>query len=325
MVNTILSNFVLIIINNKMTLQQLEYIVAVDEYRYFVQAAEACNVTQSTLSLMVKKLEEELDVTLFNRDKHPVEVTEIGRKVIDEAVLVLYHAKQMVEMTCSEKRLASGSLKVSMISTVAPVLMPGMFRYLKRAYPDIQLHAQEMRSSTIIDRLKKAEIDMGIVESPVADNDLLELPLYHERFFAYVSPEAPFPPFEVIENEHLSDYPVWIMKDGVQLFDQSLLRSGSQFTYDSMFEGGRVNVLIQIADENGGVTLVPETHLLYLDDHVRQNLRDIINPEPRRTISLVFRKDYIHEAMMNIVVKSIKTLIPSDLHESAIKSDSIKI
>jgi LysR family hydrogen peroxide-inducible transcriptional activator len=110
-----------------MTLQQLEYIVAIANYRYFVKAAEACGVTQSTLSLMVKKLEEELDVTIFNRDTHPVEVTEIGRMVIDEAKQVLYHFKQLSELTRSEKMLASGVLRLGMISTAAPVLMPGMF------------------------------------------------------------------------------------------------------------------------------------------------------------------------------------------------------
>ena len=159
-----------------MTLQQLEYIVAIDEYRYFVKAAEACGVTQSTLSLMIKKLEDELDVSIFKRNSHPVEVTEIGQKIIEEAKLVLYHAKQLVELTQSEKDLSAGPLKVGMISTVAPVLMPKTFGYLKTFYPDIKLQALEMRSTTIIDCLKKAEIDMGILTAPVDDKDILDKP-----------------------------------------------------------------------------------------------------------------------------------------------------
>ena len=203
-----------------MTLQQLEYIVAIDEYRYFVKAAEACGVTQSTLSLMIKKLEDELDVSIFKRNSHPVEVTEIGQKIIEEAKLVLYHAKQLVELTQSEKDLSAGPLKVGMISTVAPVLMPKTFGYLKTFYPDIRLQALEMRSTTIIESLKKTEIDMGILTAPIDDKDILELPLYHERFFAYIADDDILDKNEAIMRDHLIDYPLWVMKDGIRLLEK---------------------------------------------------------------------------------------------------------
>ena len=174
-----------------MTLQQLEYIVAVDRYGYFVAAAESCGVTQSTLSLMVRKLEDELDVRIFNRDTHPVEVTEAGRKVIDRAKLILYHCGQLLEGTRTERELLSGTLKVAMTSSVAPVLIPGMFRFVRNNYPSIDLRVEEMLSSTIIDQLQKGEVDMGVVSSPVRDTDMLEIPLYHESFMAYVSPREP--------------------------------------------------------------------------------------------------------------------------------------
>ena len=185
-----------------MTLQQLEYIIAIENYGYFVEAAEACGVTQSTMSLMVKKLEEELDVRIFNRDTHPVSVTEIGRKVIDEAKLVVYHAKQLTELTRSEKELCSGDLNVAMITSVVPVLMAGMFKFMKLHYPDLRLQMEEMMTSTILAKLKKAEVDMGILTSPINDPDLLEIPLYHERFFAYVSPEDAMMQQDSIEIGH---------------------------------------------------------------------------------------------------------------------------
>ena len=308
-----------------MTLQQLEYIIAIENYGYFVEAAEACGVTQSTMSLMVKKLEEELDVRIFNRDTHPVSVTQIGRKVIDEAKLVVFHAKQLTELTRTEKELCSGDLNVAMITSVAPVLMAGMFKFMKLHYPDLRLQMEEMMTSTILAKLKKAEVDMGILTSPINDPDLLEIPLYHERFFAYVSPEDAMMQQDSIERDHVLDHPVWIMRDGVRLFDRSMLEPGEAFTYEKMYEGGRVGILIQITNENGGITIIPETHINLLTEPMRTCLKPIVNPEPKRTICLAFRKDYIHEQIMNIVVKSIKTIIPYELWDDMIRAEHLKL
>lgn len=308
-----------------MTLQQLEYIVAIDEYRYFVKAAEACGVTQSTLSLMIKKLEDELDVSIFKRDTHPVEVTEIGQKIIEEAKLVLYHAKQLVELTQSEKNLSAGPLKVGMISTVAPVLMPKTFGYLKTFYPDIRLQALEMRSATIIESLKKAEIDMGILTAPIDDKDILELPLYHERFFAYIADDDILDKNEAILRDHLIDYPLWVMKDGIRLLEKKDIAYRYKDTYEEMYEGGRVGILIQIANENGGMAILPETHLKLLGDKALNRLRPVVAPEISRVICLAMRKDYIHEKMMNIFVKAVKSCISPELYEPAIKTDYLKL
>ena len=137
-------------INKDMTLQQLEYIIAVEQHGYFVTAADACGVTQSTLSLMIKKLEDELDVKIFNRDTHPVTVTEMGRKVIDEAKMAVYHTKQLLELTRTAKEQASGDLSIAMTTTVAPVLMPGLFRYMRTKNSAIRLRVEEMITTTII-------------------------------------------------------------------------------------------------------------------------------------------------------------------------------
>ena len=312
-------------INKEMTLQQLEYIIAVDQHGYFVNAAEACGVTQSTLSLMIKKLEEELDVKIFNRDTHPVTVTEMGRKVIDEAKMAVYHTKQLLELTRTAKEQASGDLSIAMTTTVAPVLMPGLFHYMRTKNPAIRLRVEEMITATIITKLKKAEVDMGIVTYPVNDPDLLEVPLYHERFFAYVSPQDAMYQVESIERSQLRQSKVWTMKDGVRLFDRSQVRSEEEIRYDKLFEGGRVGILIQIVNENGGITIVPESHLHLLPETVKDRIRPIVNPEPQRTIGLVFRKDYVHERMMNIVVKAIKTLVPSEFLDGVIRADYLRL
>lgn len=307
-----------IINRHKMTLQQLRYLIAIDEYRHFGRAAEACGLTQSTLSLMIKKLEEELDVRLFDRDSHPLSPTEIGRKVIDQARVVLYNVGQITEMTRSEKDILSGPLKVALISTVSPVLIPGLFKYMGENHPSISLETEEMLSETIRDRLKKAEVDMGIMTGPIRDTDLLEIPLYHERFYAYISPDHPAFSQKSIRRSELFGYPFWIIKNGLRLLDPSELKSG-KITYERFFEGGRVGMLIQVVNDNGGLTIIPETHANLIMYSQQKCLRPIVDPVPNRTISLVIRNDYIHEAKVNAVVDAIRGIIPGTLLESTIR------
>ena len=296
-----------------MTLQQLRYIVAIDDFRHFGKAAEACGLTQSTLSLLVKKLEEELDVRIFDRERHPVEPTLHGRKIIDQARVVLFNAAQITEMAESERQLLSGPLHLGLISTVAPVLVPGLFSFFGRNYPALSLRTEEMLTSTLKDKLRKAEVDIGILTAPVNDPELLEIPLYHERFFAYVSEKEPVYAQESIRMERLLDQPVWIMRNGLQLFDRSKLLPGETLSYEQYFEGGRVGLLIQIVNELGGMTVIPETHVGLILYSFQKNLRPIEGGSQGRTIVLAIRKDFIHEAKLNAVVDAIRSIIPVGL------------
>ena len=301
-----------------MTLQQLRYVVAIDDYRHFGKAAEACGLTQSTLSLMVKKLEEELDVHLFDRDAHPVVPTEIGRKVIDRAKVVLYNVEQIAEMTRSEKETLSGPLKVALISTISPVLIPGLFKYIGEKYPSIALQTEEMLTGTIKDKLRKAEVDMGILAGPVSEPGLLEIPLYHERFLAYVSPGNPAYAQESIRRDYLAGQPIWIIREGLRQLDPKDIKDGA-FSYERYFEGGRVGILIQVVNDNGGITLVPETHTGFIRNGLEDCLRPIVDPVPSRTISLVVRSDYIHEAKLNAVVDAVKRIIPGTMLDNVVR------
>ena len=166
---------------------------------------------------------------------------------------------------------------------------------------------------------------MGILSSPVGDPDLLEVPLYHERFLAYISPKDELMQSENIELARLRNKPIWIMKDGVRLYDRTMLRNGESFSYEKMYEGGRVSILIQIANENGGITIVPESHARLFGAAERTCLKPIVNPEPKRVICLAFRKDFIHERMMNIVIKAIKTMVPSEFLDGVIRTDYLRL
>lgn len=307
-----------------MTLQQLRYIVAIDDHRHFGKAAEACGLTQSTLSLMVKKLEEELDVRIFDRDAHPVTPTAIGRKVIDRAKVVLYNTEQIVEMTRSEKDLLSGPLKIALISTTSPVLTPGLFKFFGERYPSISLQTEEMLTDTMLDKLRKAEVDMGILAGPVREPGLLEIPLYHERFLAYVSPDNPAYAQESLRAASLFEQPVWIIREGLRLLDPRDLKEGS-FTYEQFFEGGRVGILIQVVNDNGGLTIIPETHTGFILYSMQHCLRPIVDPVPSRTISLVIRSDYIHEAKLNAVVDAVKQIIPGEMLDNVLRKGPLTL
>ena len=307
-----------------MTLQQLRYIVAIDDHRHFGKAAEACGLTQSTLSLMVKKMEEELDVRIFDRDLHPVAPTAIGRKLIDRAKVILFNVDQLTEMTRSEKETLSGPLKIALISTISLVLTPGLFKYIGQRYPSIALQTEEMLSGTILDRLRKAEVDMGILAGPVREPGLLEIPLYHERFLAYVSPDNPAYAQESIRAASLFEQPLWIIREGLRLLDPRDLKEES-FTYERFFEGGRVGILIQVVNDNGGLTIIPETHVGFILYSMQHCIRPIVEPEPRRTISLVIRSDYIHEAKLNAVVDAIKQIIPGEMLDNVLRKGPLTL
>ena len=309
-----------------MTLQQLRYIVTLDEYRHFGRAADACGLTQSTLSLMVKKLEEELDVQLFDREAHPIAPTETGRRILAQARVVLYNTDQIPALVRNEKESLDGTLRIGLISTVAPVLVPGLFRYFCHKHPAISLQTEEMLTQTVKEKLHKADIDIGILAAPVGDPQLLEIPLYTERFYAYVSESDPAYAQESLRSDYILGRPMWIIRNGLQLRDFSDRKDKTETpVYEEYFEGGRVGTLIQIVEDNGGLTIIPETHIGLILPHLQTRLRPISDPGPRRTIVLAIRRDYIHEAMLNAVIRAVKDIIPGTMLENIIRADYVKL
>lgn len=161
-----------------MTLQQMEYIAAVDKYRHFAKAAESCGVSQSTLSSLVQKLETELDVTIFDRNSHPVKPTAVGEEIISRVKRVLFNAAQVKELVATRKGESVGNISFGIISTVAPYLLPKMFKYLSVNHPDIHLHVEEARVSTLGSKLERGEIDIALMATPVNNSELLEIPIF---------------------------------------------------------------------------------------------------------------------------------------------------
>ena len=307
-----------------MNLQQLEYIIALDKTRHFVRAAEMCGVTQPTLSAMIQKLEDELDCRIFDRSSHPIVPTEVGAMILQQAQVVMFNVHQLRENVLTQKGSVAGSLSLAIIPTVAPYLLPELITLFRRDYVDISLKISEMRTETIIEKLHSAEIDMAILSTPLDDPKILEVPLYYEKFVAYISPNEPlYLQDEVSTNDMQLDH-LWVLEEGHCLRNQ-VFNFCKNKTHSAIYEAGSIDTLVKIVDRNGGYTVIPELHINLLTDVQKQHLRKIVRPEATREIALVIRHDYVREGLMNAVANSIKKIIPEHMLDARLKKFAIKL
>lgn len=307
-----------------MTLQQLEYILALDKTRHFVRAAEMCSVTQPTLSTMVQKLEEELGCLVFDRTVQPIEPTEAGRLILQQAQIILFNVRQLKENVISQKSGLAGTLSLAMIPTVAPCLLPKFIAAFRSQYPHIALKVTEMRTEAIIRKLHDAEIDMAILATPLNDPKILEVPLYYERFVAYISPKDPIYCKKELDATHMPTENLWVLEEGHCLRNQ-VLNFCDHRVQTSTIEAGSIDTLVHIVDVNYGYTVIPELHTDLLNVEQKKNLRDIVHPEATREISMVIRHDYVREGLMNAVAESVKRVIPAHMLDERLKKFAIKL
>lgn len=309
-----------------MTLQQLEYVVAIDKYRHFVKAAESCGITQSTLSSMLRKLEEELDLTLFDRNSHPIRPTLAGEEIIKQAKVVLFHSKQLQEMSLSERKKETGHIKLGVTTTVAPYVMPKLFKYIKDI-PDLDITAFELYRDEIVRMLKNADLDMAIMSLPGNEPDLLEIPLYKEKLWAYVSPLDPLHDKKEIDFTNMPRERLWALKHEICFQKQitGLDNDYCESARSSIYESGNIATLLRIVEENEGFTLIPELHIPLLRENHKNNLRPFTNPTPFREVSLFVRNDFVRESLLNVVANGIKKIIPKEMQDERLLKYQIRI
>ncbi len=303
-----------------MTLQQMEYIVAVDKYRHFAKAAESCGVSQSTLSSLIQKLEYELDVTIFDRNSHPVKPTALGAEIINRVKSVLFNAAQVRELVSARKGESVGTVSLGITSTVAPYLLPKMFRYLSARHPDIRLRVEETRVSAIISQLERGELDVALLATPLGNSELLEIPVYRERLMAYVSPEASIHSEKQLQTGRLPVEGVWALREGYCPNHGIFPFCNSQASRQAVYEAGSVETLIRIVDENGGYAIIPELHVPLLRKCQQANVREMTDPEPSREISFVVHRNFVRERLLNILADAIRTIVPPEMVNSRIKN-----
>lgn len=309
-----------------MTLQQLQYIIALDRHRHFVKAAKECGVSQPTLSAMIARLEEKLDVKIFDRTKQPVEPTPLGTEVIRQARIVLQQSGQLRELVQHGKENLETPFSLAIIPTVAPYIVPRFIELFKKGYPKSEISILEMRTDEITRDLKEATIDMAVLATPLLDLDLLEIPLYYEKFIAYVSPSDPNYKKSELSATELPLQHLWVLQEGHCLRDQVFNFCTPDSPADKqIYEAGSIDNLIRIVDTNGGYTLIPELHIPMLSKEQYRHIRSVVAPPPVREISLVIYKDFYREKLLNTIADTIKQIIPASMLDARLKKFAIKL
>ena len=256
-----------------MTIQQLEYLIAVDKHRHFGHAAESCFVTQPTLSAQLSKLERDLGVILFDRSKMPVIPTEMGVQIIEQAKKVVSESKGIFELVAQMKGDISGVIKLGIIPTLAPYLLHLFIRKFLENYPHVKLEVQEMVTEEVVKKLKNDELDLGIVVTPLLESGVVEKPMFYEKFYAYLSKDHPLLKEDVFHPEKVAQEDLWVLQQGhcfrdqvINLCDQSL--SGPKNFH---YESGSLEGLKNMVNRYKGVTLLPELATLELSDEEKQD------------------------------------------------------
>ncbi|MEA5100777.1 MAG: hydrogen peroxide-inducible genes activator [Bacteroidales bacterium] len=308
-----------------MTIQQLEYVVAVDKYRHFINAAKACGITQSTLSAMIQKLENELDVIIFDRNSHPIKPTYIGEKIINQAKIILYNSKQLMEMVMDERNKSEGQIKLGIIPTVATYILPKLFKEVMDNHPNIRLNVTETQTSNITRQLHRAELDMAILATPLDEDDLLEIPIYYEEFMAYISPLDDLYKEKEINSSSMVLDNMWILQEGHCFRNQVLNFCKQNSDFKPNYEAGNIDTLVKIVDKNKGYTIIPKLHIDLLTEEQKKNIRPLVSPKIVREISIVIRKDYVRETLLNHIAEMLKSIIPENMIDERLKKFAIRL
>lgn len=285
-----------------MTLSQLRYAVAIDTHRHFGRAAEACYVSQPTLSAGLKRLEDELGIVLFDRSRQPVVPTEAGAEALVRARAVLREAEGLAALTDEQGNEPAGELRIGVIPTVAACLLPLVTGPFAERYPHVSLSIHELTTESILDHLATERIDAGIVATDERAAGLHTEPLYTEQFVAYVGAEHPLASHEVVACDRLAPEEVWLLSEGHCFRDQVLHLCGAAPTKGTgrnvRFESGNLETLRRMVDRAGGVTLLPELSTLYLTADEARRVRPLAEPIPQREVRLVTGRTHLRRTLV---------------------------
>ncbi|WP_262249189.1 hydrogen peroxide-inducible genes activator [Parapedobacter soli] len=297
-----------------MTLVQLEYIVAVDTYRSFVAAAEKCCVTQPTLSMQIQKLEESIGARVFNRSRQPVVPTEIGVEIIKQARVVLTESRKINELVQLKKGELEGELRIGVIPTIAPYLLPRVLGNFMRKFPKIQLQIWEYTTNKIAQQLKLGLLDCGVLSTPVYDQSLVERPLFYEPFVAYISPKSALVEKKEVTAEDVLSDKLWLLTEGHCMRGQVLnicQRKRSMDPHGTFeYNTGSVETLKRMVDSNSGATILPELSVADFDEDHLARVRYFKAPEPVREISLVTTRNFLKQKAIDALEKEIIASVP---------------
>ena len=299
------------------TLTQLEYIVAIDEYRHFATAAEKCFVTQPTLSMQIKKLEDELGVIIFDRSRQPVVPTDLGAKLIEQARMTLSATQRIKEIIQEEQQGVEGTLKIGIIPTLAPYLLPVFIGPYIRKYPAVKVEVEELVSEEIIRRLKRDMLDVGLFVTPYHDEKIVERPVFYEEMLVYAHPDSELLKKKEVGHEDIVTSDIWMLGNGHcfrnQVVNLCEMSASQHKNLPFEFESNSLETLMRIVDVEGGFTLIPELALQYMSPEKKKQVRSIANTKPLREVSVIYSRHFTKQRLITLLCDEIKSVVPAHM------------
>ena len=291
-----------------MTITQLKYVLAVAEHQNFTKAAEKTFVTQPTLSMQIQKLEDQLDVLIFDRTKKPIALTEIGKKIVQQAKNIVNEADRIQDIVDQQKGFIGGEFKLGIIPTVMPTLLPMFLRNFTNKFPKVHLKIEELNTDDLIQKLDEGHLDAGIAATPLLQENIKERVLYYEPFVGYIPQQHRLASSSRITIGDLNIDDILLLEDGHCFRDGviNLCKSAKTNLDDRLqIESGSFETLIKLSEEGMGMTLLPYLHTLDLGEKQKANLHHFNDPAPAREVSLIYPKSelkiQIIDAMFDVI------------------------
>lgn len=299
-----------------MTITQLQYVLAVAEYKNFTLAAQKSFVTQPTLSMQVQKLEDELNVLIFDRSKKPIGITEVGKKIIAQAKNIVNEAGRIKDIVDQEKGYIGGDFTLGIIPTVMPTLLPMFLKTFIHKYPKVNLIIKEQGTESMIRNIHDGHLDAAIAATPLEIEYIKERPLYYEPFVGYVPKNHRLGNSDKLNPSDLEINDVLLLQDGHCFRDGviNLCKAPKNFTEDHFqLQSGSFETMVNLANEGLGMTLLPFLNTLELDAEKSKNLKHFNEPSPAREVSLIYHKNelkiQIIEALKDVISSVIRGAI----------------
>ncbi len=295
-----------------MTITQLKYVLAVAEHKNFTLAAEKCFVTQPTLSMQIQKIEEELSIQIFDRTKKPIQLTDIGQKIVNQAKNIVIEADRIQDIVEQQKGFIGGEFRLGIIPTIMPTLLPMFLTNFIKKYPKVRLIIEELNTDEIIVKLNNGHLDAAIAATPLLEDKIKEIVLYYEPFVAYIPESHHHFQKEEIEVDDLNIDEILLLQDG-HCFRDGILNLcknvNKNETSRFQIESGSFETLIKLADEGLGTTLLPYLHTLDLKETDKLKLRHFKEPKPAREVSLIFPKSELKIQIIDALRSTIAGVI----------------
>ncbi|MFT5252467.1 MAG: LysR family hydrogen peroxide-inducible transcriptional activator [Flavobacteriales bacterium] len=296
----------------KMTITQLKYVLAVAEHKNFTLAAEKCFVTQPTLSMQIQKIEEELSIQIFDRTKKPIQLTDIGHKIVIQAKNIVNEADRIQDIVEQQKGFIGGEFRLGIIPTIMPTLLPMFLNNFIKKYPKVKLIIEELNTDEIITKLNNGHLDAAIAATPLMEEKIKEIVLYFEPFVAYIPENHYTFQKKEIEISDLNIDEILLLQDG-HCFRDGILNlcknKNSNENNHFQIESGSFETLIKLADEGLGTTLLPYLHTLDLKESDKLKLRHFVEPKPAREVSLIFPKSELKIQIIDALRSTIAGVI----------------